>query len=191
MAKITVSIKGMNEAINAMKLKGEKVKAQVDAELQASAQIIVNNAVRDAPTDESRLRQSISYSKQGEMSYKVVADVFYAPYIEWGTKRRIKIPSDQQEIAAQYKGRAKRGDYYDFLTSILKWVKRKGIIEVYAVKTQKRRKSGKDFNLALEQIAQSIATSIIRNGIHPKPFFWHNVLKERPRLIDRIQKIVK
>jgi HK97 gp10 family phage protein len=188
MAKITVSIKGMDKAIQGLKNRSKAVVNEVDVALNESANIIANNAVRDAPKDESRLTQSISATKQGRLSYKVVADVFYAPYIEWGTKTKIRVPSEQQAIAAQYKGKAGRGTYEQFLERIAKWVKRKGIGATYNVQTRRKNRQTKDEKA---QIVRAIAASIMKYGTAPQPFFWHNVLKEKPRLIDRIQKIVK
>jgi hypothetical protein len=133
------------------------------------------------------LARSISYKKETPYSYLVSANTFYAPYVEFGTKRKFKPYPGTEEFAAQYKGLPKRGDWIDMLMSIYKWVQRKGIGATYSVKTRKKVRQTKDQKL---QIAFAITMSILRNGIEAKPFFYKQIPIVRESLNKRIKALL-
>lgn len=130
----------------------------LDRAFQEAAQAWENGAVRDAPVFDGKLRGSIRSTRKGILWYSVSANVFYAPYIEFGTKKKARIPSDLQAVAAEFKG-GKGGSFKDLLAAIQKWVRKTGIKASGKKQTQK-------------QIAFLIAVSIARNGISPHPFFF-------------------
>lgn len=164
---------------------------KIDAELDASAKQIVRNAKNDAPTDMGDLKGGISSFKVDSLQYEIVSNAFYSPYIEWGTGKKVSIPADQAEFAAQFKGKSGGGNVDDFFANILDWVRRKGLSGTYSVKTKKRTgkvssRDSEDFD-----VAWLIFMSILKNGVTPHPFFFHNFLKEKPELIKRIKAIVE
>ena len=124
-------------------------------------------AKKDSPRDYGVIARGIEDKPNGLIS-EVSSNAAYSQFMEWGTKRRRKVPSDLSSYAASLTY-TKTGDYYDFLNSILDWVKRKGIGVTYSVATRRKNRQSKDEYLA---IAQAIADSISRHGVKPHPFFF-------------------
>lgn len=124
-------------------------------------------AQKDAPRDYGRIAQGIKDKPKG-LTTEVTSNAVYSQFMEWGTKRRRKVPSDLSSYAASL-SYTRTGDYYDFLNAILDWVKRKGIGATYKVETRRKNRQSKDQFLA---IAQAIANSIMKNGIYPHPYFF-------------------
>jgi hypothetical protein len=120
---------------------------------------------------------------------ELISNVYYAPYIEFGTRSKVRVPAELNDYASQFRGK-KRGDYYDFLNAILDWVKRKGIAARYSVKTRKALNSKADKE-RLINTAQMIANSILRNGISPRPYFFPPYLRKRKELLSRINTVIK
>ena len=184
----TLKLSGFPELEKALKSATDRMQSELDREMQASAQTIVRNAVNDAPVDQAQLRRSISFSKTGDLQYTIVAQSEYAAFMEWGTKTRVSIPAQYADIAAQY--RQKGGTFKELLQAILLWVHRKGIAGRYSVKTKKRvgsKKSQADEDFG---VAYVIARSIALKGVHPHPFFFHNFENEKPKFIERANKIL-
>lgn len=150
---------------------------EVDRALQSAANDWANAAVRDAPVYDGKLRGSITSKKAGTLHYSVSANVFYAPYVEFGTKKRVDIPAGLQDIAAQYKGaKAGSGDFKALVLAIEKWVK-KNRIKTVGDKDAKAVKAGKYSETKRRAKTYSaaafwIALSIIKNGIKPHPYFF-------------------
>lgn len=73
----------------AFRLTNGRLKALETSHQRAAllAQQIRNDAVRAAPVDTGRLRQSIGVQKIGDGHYRVGTNVRYAPFVEFGTRR--------------------------------------------------------------------------------------------------------
>jgi hypothetical protein len=159
----------------------------VDSELDAMSTEWVTGAKRDAPVDQGRLKNAISKYRAGELKYEIVAQVFYAPFMEFGTKGKYKPIPGTEQIAAQFKG-YKGGDFMELLRMIVRWVKRKGITGRYSVKTRKRVGSKIDQLAEDYAAAWPIAVSILKKGISPHPFFFKQQHDVWPRMIQRITR---
>lgn len=166
----------------------------VNGELNTMAQEWVRLAKTDAPADQAALRGSISYL-QNDLRFEIVAQAFYAPFMEFGTKGKYLPIPGTEAIAAEFKG-YKGGDFMELLRNIVRWVKRKGIAGTYSVKTQKR--TGNKINRLAEDysVAWPIALSILRNGVSPHPFFfkqmhivWPQMLRNIERRIANVSKV--
>ena len=123
--------------------------------------------------DRGTLLRSISYKKEGDLSYTVSANTFYAPFIEFGTKSKFNPYPGTEEFASQYKGATQSGSL-KLIDAIKAWVKRKGIA------------SGKEADRA----AFLIARSIYKNGISPKPFFFKQIPIVRNNLTQRLNALL-
>ena len=188
---LKVSYIGFNEYLNKIKAAPEKLQREIDAEVQDAANLFRDGAKRDLANqggDRGMLLKSIAATKVENFKYKISVPVHYAPYVEFGTKKKVKIEPGFEDVAASAKGLPKRGDYYDFLNSILDWVKRKGIGRTYNVATRRKNRQSKDEFL---QIAQAVADSIMRHGISPKPFFFKQYTQVRNKLKTRIENLLK
>jgi len=187
---IKLAVIGIDSLTNRLQGVSRELQQEVQDEVRAAAMEYVALAKRDCVSsggNTGTLARSISYKKETPYSYLVSANTFYAPYVEFGTKRKFKPYPGTEEFAAQYKGLPKRGDWIDMLMSIYKWVQRKGIGATYSVKTRKKVRQTKDQKL---QIAFAITMSILRNGVEAKPFFYKQIPIVRESLNKRIKALL-
>lgn len=171
----------------------ESIKEDLSKEFQAMGQDWVAGAVKDAPVDQGALKGAISF-KQSEthtagsssIGIEIVAQKFYAPFMEFGTKGKYTPIPGTEAIAAQFKG-YKGGDFQTMLRMIEMWVARKGITGTYSVKT--RRRTGGKANIVAQNksAAWAIALSILKNGIRPHPFFFKQKETVWPAMIKRVK----
>lgn len=191
---IKINVIGLQQELARFKQMSNTLKREVRAEIQSGAKNFVQRAKRATPKDLGRLAGSISYFPIAPLTYEVVAQNIYAPYVEFGTKSKAVIPPELQEYASQYKG-GRGGDYYDFLNAILNWVKRKGIGFERLKETNEARKRVGQKRITkrdrLHDVAEAIAFSIIRHGIKPHPFFFIQIQPVRMELEQNIKAIVE
>ena len=148
----------------------------VDAELEAAAMNFVGLAKKDLASqggDRGTLLRSITYNKKADLQYTVSANVFYAPFIEFGTKSKFNPYPGTEEFASQYKG-AKGSGTLRLIDAIKGWVKRKRIA------------TGKE----VDRVAFLIARSIYKNGISPKPFFFKQITPVRNNLVQNVTRVL-
>lgn len=192
-----IEIKGLDSLLKKFETLEKDVQSNIDNELTASASNVSNEAKRLAPIDESRLRGSIVADTNAPLLKKVTANIFYAPYIEFGTKKKVKVPTGLESYAAGFKGKAGRGDFEQFVDSIEAWMKRKGIKAATQIEFVNRgglkkakKRSSLSQAIAQRQLARHIALRIMQNGIAPQPFFFKPFFDETPLLISRLKKII-
>jgi len=148
----------------------------VDAELEAAAMNFVGLAKKDLASqggDRGTLLRSITYNKKADLQYTVSANVFYAPFIEFGTKSKFNPYPGTEEFASQYKG-VKGSGTLRLIDAIRGWVKRKRIA------------TGKE----VDRVAFLIARSIYKNGISPKPFFFKQITPVRNNLVQNVTRVL-
>lgn len=83
------------------KVAGNVVK-ELDLEMEASAKQIVRSAKRNAPKDLGDLVNAISDKKNKALDYEVVANKFFAPFVEFGTGTEVDVPSGLEDYAMQF-----------------------------------------------------------------------------------------
>jgi len=171
---MTLKLMGVEKVITAIKDVNSELNAKIDAEIDAQAQTIATKAKRKAPANFSELRNSIGTEKVSNLKYTVFANAYHAPYIEFGTVKKVSVPPELTEVAAAVKGRASRGNFATMVEAIYVWGTKKKII----------KKNDKNH-------AVNIARKIMINGIAPQPFLWPSFLEVRPKLISRLQTILK
>lgn len=165
----------------------EKIESVVSQELREMAKEWVRLAKTDAPADQGALMGAISYFEKSPLSFEVVAQKFYAPFMEFGTKGKYRPIPGTEAIAAQFKG-FKGGDFQELLRMIVRWVHRKGIAGTYSVKTRKR--TGSKVNQFAEDysVAWPIAMSILKKGVSPHPFFFKQMHIVWPQMIRNVKQ---
>src|SRR5690554_3280380 len=104
-----VNIQGMDKLQKKLNDLPKKLQREIDAEIDASANNIHAEQIRLVPVDEGRLKQSLSVKRLAVMERELVSNVFYASYMEFGTKTKVQVPAGLQEFAAQFKGPSGRG----------------------------------------------------------------------------------
>jgi len=186
---VKVNLIGFKEFADKLKAAPAKITNEVGAECEDAAKLFVRQAKRDAPKNEGQLIGGISYTKIDSLTFEVVSAAKHSPYMEFGTKGNYQPYPGTEEYAAQFKGKGS-GDYYDFLNSILDWVKKKGLHHVTNSYTGKRV-GGKAAKENLLTLASAIAFSILRKGVKPHPFFFKQISSVRQKFINRIERVLK
>jgi hypothetical protein len=162
----------------------------VDDELNISAEAVARNAKRNVASngtfDEGALAGRINADTSVRFSKTVGANVFYAPYIEFGTKGRTLIPSGLEDYAAQFKGGG-GGNFKEFIAAITAWIKRKGIkTGTYSVKTRRRIGNKAKREQEDKGLAYAIALSIRKKGIKARPFMFPAYMEEKTKLLKTL-----
>jgi HK97 gp10 family phage protein len=189
---IFLKINGMDKLFNDLNKLSEKIKTEVALEMNASALNIQNNAKKNAPVNFGVLRNSIELVEElggGKLIYTVGSKLSYAPYIEFGTGGKVTIPNGYENFARQFKGK-QGGTFQQMLNALVEWVKRKGLVGTYSVKTQKRTGNKKIQSKQNESAAYAIAISILKKGLRPQPFLIPAYEQEIPKLKEKIKNIV-
>ena len=158
-------------------------------ELSASTMNIEKKAKRNAPVNLGTLRQSIHAVSDSALTHKVIVDVSYGAYVEFGTGGEVSIPSGYEQYAAQFMGKT-GGKFIDLINALAEWVKRKGISGTYSVKTQRRTGSKSVRNSEDRAVAYAIAIKILRNGLKAQPYLIPAYEEEKPKLIKRLKDIL-
>lgn len=189
---IKVSLIGFDQYLRRIQQAKKDVQAEVSSEIKAAGMMFRDGAKRDLVSlggDTGGLANSITLKEIDAFNVDVTEEKFYAPFIEFGTKGKYFPIPGTEEIAAQFKG-YKRGDFRQMVEAIKAWVKRKGIVAIYSVKTQRRTKFNKAEAARTEQAAWLIALSILKKGINPKPHFFKQINVVKPVLRNRIETIL-
>lgn len=193
---LQLEVKGLDQMLAKLGDMRKMLEPALDQAMTKSAVRIATAAKKRAPHDMGLLRNSISADTSRKLDKRVVADVFYAPFMEFGTGKFAAqyvatLPTDWATYAATFKGSGNGGNVNDFLDKLTDWVGRQGLAGTYSVKT--RRRTGPKANRVNEnrEVAYAIMLYIFRNGIKPKPFLYPAFIEEMPRLEAEIFKIIK
>lgn len=185
---IKVKVTGLDEAIAKLSTLPKRVQTELKTELKLSAEAIRRNAIKDAPADQGKLRNSIVVTTNSDVSYSVVVQNNYAAYMEFGTKSKTKIPAELSAYAAQFRGKG-AATGINPIDALEAWVRRKGIAGTYSVKSKRRLGSKATKQQEDRSVAFLIWRKIKKRGVTPHPFFFHNVFEEADKLSKRISQI--
>ena len=167
----------------------DSVSTKLAEEISASALKIEKEAKRNAPVNMSTLRQSIHATSKDKLTHFVEVGASYGAYVEFGTGGKVSIPVGYEEYAASFKGN-KGGSLNDMIEALTLWVKRKGLAGTYSVKSG-RRLGGKAVKASQdEKLARFLAIKILRNGIKAQPYLIPAYELEKPKLIEKLKKIL-
>lgn len=195
MATFKVTVKGLNGLQANLAATTTDIRQIIAQEVERGAQNWRELAVKDAPVNEGTLKGAISYRMESEYVAEIVCQVFYAPFMEFGTKGKYRPIPGTEQIAQQFKG-FKGGDFQTFLRNIVKWVRRKGLAGRFSVKTRRRLGNRGVQQIEDLSVAWPIAISILRRGVTPHPFFfkqqevvWPKMLRNMERRIRQVSKV--
>jgi HK97 gp10 family phage protein len=178
MAAITIDIANMTNVNKRFEKLSQDVKNNLKNEINASALKIQSDAKKLAPVNLGTLRNTIYLAEDSKSNNQYVfgvgASASYAAYVEFGTGGKVSIPNGYNDYATQFRNK-KGGKFKDMVLALTEWVQKKGIA------------SGKQS----KSVAYAIALSILRKGMRAQPFLIPAFETERPKLIQRIQKILK
>jgi hypothetical protein len=140
------------------------------------------------PTDEGFLKGSIEAVRVSPLNYEFVAGAFYAPFIEFGTGKKVKIPAGYNELAKEsgQAAKASAGAKGNFEKRIEEWIKRKGI-------RPKQKATGKGSRAANDSAMKNliflIKMEILKNGIKAQPFFIPAFEKFKSQVKTKLDKL--
>ena len=109
-----MAVNGINDAIAKIRRLGREAILQMEAETEAVARGIELQAKNLAPTDLGKLGQSIRAVKsikngsRHNLKWKVTAGGLiapHAPFVEFGTGTKVKVPEEWKDIAWAFKGK--------------------------------------------------------------------------------------
>jgi HK97 gp10 family phage protein len=144
---MNIKIKGLEETIKFYGSLNQNAKAAMKIEITDMANKVKSEMQADAPVDVARLKNAISY-EQADLKVTFAAKTFYAPYMEFGTKKKVHVPSwVGSDYAAKYKGPAPVQT--DSKKAIAQWASKKGV-----------------------QDWKAVWWHIMKNGVKPHPFFF-------------------
>ena len=186
---MSIELKGLKEVVGNLNKYSARVAKEIDATLTDGANRIEERAKLLAPVDEGLLRANIYADTSIPFNKVIVANTFYAPYIEFGTKRKFEA-NGRADIAAKFKNKDKMAGGIEFQKRIYEWVKRKGITAAYSTKTQKRTNNKGDKE-RLADAAYAIYLSIIRNGIKAQPYFYKAYDEIKDSIINDLKAVIK
>lgn len=159
-----------------------RIKSEVKEEIKDGAQQITLKAKRIVSKksfDQGVLAGGIKTLVAGDLAYDVVSLASHSPFIEWGTRKQVRVPAKYADYAAQFRG-LKTGSAKEALFAITAWVKRKGFTFP--------DKNGKQ--MTLEQTAYIIFHSIMVNGIKARPFLFPTFEAQEPIILKNIQTVL-
>jgi hypothetical protein len=191
MSSINFTIQNLDATLAEIKAYPQDAERIITNEFKIFGQNVANDAKRNAPVDEGRLREMI-FSEAFPMEVSIIAGVDYAAYVEFGTKAFAaeyvaSLPQDWQTYAATFKGGGGKGSFQQFFDAILRWVERKGIASTFSVKTRQKSQSSASKNNE-KQAAYAIAMHILKYGIHPQPYLYPAFEKNKAELIENLKK---
>ena len=165
------------------------VSTELAKEISASTLRIEKIAKRLAPVNMGTLRQSIHATSKDKLTHYVEVGASYGAYIEFGTGGKVSIPPGYEDYAATFRGK-KGGSLDDMIKALTLWVKRKGLAGTYSVKSGRRQGGSKLKQSQDEKLARFLAIKILRNGIRPQPYLIPAYEQEKPKLIEKLKKIL-
>lgn len=207
MSSFKIELKGLEKVRNEIKSIPKNAAAQIKNSFDAYGYSVVATAKSLAPVDESALKQSISHKvkKEGTQIFvEIVVNVFYASFLEFGTKKFAAkyvstLPQEWQEFARQFKGSGGGGSFAELVDKLTQWVHRKGlgsgfggkigVTGTYSVKTRRRTGNKQTQGREDRQAAYVIALFILKNGIKPQPFLRPAIEQHKPQLINDLNNI--
>ena len=167
MAKISLKIKGLDELKKKLGKQGQEiVLREIRDEIEVSANKVRNEAIKRVPVDQGYLRNSINVEGR-DMLWIVYASAGYAAYQEFGTKTKVEIPAEMQEVASQFKG--KKLSEGKFKEAIADWMRRKGIPE---------------------EALWPIMAKLMSVGVNPQPFMYPGFKQGTKNLQKDIDDII-
>lgn len=186
---VTVSISGMSELKSLFNNLPREKHERIMEKIEDTASKIENKQKDKVPRNYGAILQSISSKRASKNTVEIVAQKDYAPYVEFGTKKKVKVPQELQEVAKQFMGKGK-GDAEKARRAILEWVRIKGIRFDSAATYKSGKKKGQNKKLTAEQTGYIIFHFIMLNGIKPQPFFFPPYFEERAKLIEDVKNIL-
>jgi len=171
---MSIKVQGLDEAIKALTKYSDEVKRDTATAINMTMLAVQSKAklsVRaNGTSNTGRLLSSIKTieANEGDLVAITYSDADYAPYVEFGTKTKVDIPTGLESYASQFKG--KGGSFEDLVDKISAWARLRGIPQ---------------------ENVKFIAMKIAKYGVKAQPFLFPAWESERPKFLKAISKVIK
>jgi hypothetical protein len=182
---------GLDKVLGKLDKLPKDIQKDVDNVMAEGVNNVVNLSRQLTPVGVGgKLRNSTTPEKLGEANYTITNNLFYAPYIEFGTGKKYQPQPGYEAQAAEARNLPKRGNFKEFVDSLTEWVTKKQITGTYSVKT--RRRTGNKIKNQNEdaKFARFLAFKILKNGIKAQPFFFKSWELLKDDILSNIEKVV-
>jgi hypothetical protein len=184
-----ITITGFKEFNNKLKSLPKEVKDEAGLHVRDAAEKWSELAQLAAPVDQGFLRARIKPKEISQMNWEVISASEGSAWMEWGTKRKAKVPAAMAAYAQQFKGKG-NGTAEQAINNLMGWVERKGIRFDSAGLYASGKKKGQNKKLSLEQTAYIIFHFIMINGIKPQPFFFKHKQAVEAELVGSLRQLL-
>lgn len=162
----SVKIEGLDKLNAFLKKVPKQIRDEVNEEFVEVGRKTVGKMKRDAPKNIGALKNSIVADTKNELRLEITAQKGYAPYMEWGTKSKARVPGELSAYASQFRGPTGISDT-DPLIALTEWVKRKGISAKWGIKGKNKAKRDRS-------AAWIVFRKIMKFGVKPQSFFFND-----------------
>ena len=167
------TIKGLTKVLKDLERFGDEAKTRVHGVTADNATAIALDAKNRAPFNLGKIKQGIKSVELGKSDFKIITNANniapYSAYVEFGTGSKVKVPTELQAVASQFKGK-KAGTFEQGLRAIKDWCKNKGIPE---------------------SAAYPIFMSILKKGQEPQPYLYPAFVKGRAQYLKDLKELLK
>lgn len=184
-----MTITGFKEFTDKLKNLPKEIKEEAGLHVRYAAESWSELAQLAAPYDQGFLRRGIMPKEISQMNWEVISPSEGSAWMEWGTKRKAKVPADMAAYAQQFKGKGD-GTAEQAINNLMRWVKRKGIRFDSARLYARGKKKGQNKKLSREQTAYIIFHFIMINGIKPQPFFFKHKQAVEAELVGSLRQLL-
>lgn len=169
MIKMKARLVGARKGNKNLQKLGASIVEKAMQTLDVNGKLIESEAKRRAPVNFGQLRAS-GISKRERKKVLIAFTAKYAPFVEFGTRSKVQIPSELKEYAKKFQ-KKEPGTFNILLQSLALWAKRTGKIPQSAV--------------------WPVAMKILKEGTKAQPYLWPAFLAIKPKIIRELNKIVK
>ena len=186
MAKIlTVSVAGIKIATATLNRLKQAAIDDINDEMYLSALAVQEKAILNIRNNGANdqgflLKGMVLQEDYAARRFETGNIMYYSPYVEFGTGRKVSVPSEWAQYASQFKGKANHGNFEQFVQNLIDWMKRKGI-------TPNEGNDEKDYR----HVAILMAMDIYQNGLTARPFLYPAYQEVVKDLKKRVLAIIK
>lgn len=163
-----INTKDLDRLEKSLRNAPKRVTKDIDAIVYSAGNTAVAVAKRYSPVDKGALRNAMNLERVEPLLVDVYNNIPYAPFVEFGTGKKVEIPDDFKELASNFKNGGS-GTFEEGLENITAWCIRKGIPE---------------------ESAFGIFMAIIKVGINPQPFLYPGFKAGKKILIQDVNDYI-
>lgn len=93
---------GLKELLSGLDKVADNVVKELDNEIDASGKTIAAAAKRAVPKDTGDLANAISSERKAPLDYEIIAQKFFAAFVEFGTGTEVDVPPGLEDYAMQF-----------------------------------------------------------------------------------------